>query len=367
MKNKFKVGIAGMGRGASFIRPFEVITETEVTAICDPRQEVLDRVSSEYNIPNKFKEYEDMLKSDVDIVVLATPENLHVPQSIAALEAGKHVISEVTAAVSLDQCYDLVRAVKKAKTKYMMAENQVYWTQNLVLKNMVQKGLFGDVYYGEGEMLHDIKFLHKDAQGNPTWRYYWQVGINRCNYATHSLGPVMSWFNERVVSVCCQGTGKHTDPEKGMDDTVVMMCKTEKGGLIKIRIDMLSNRPPNTFYALQGTKGCFEGTRGMGDERKIWLSDLWPDAGWHAFKDIEKDFLPDMLKNPPEEVVRAGEQENSEYYEMRDFVDSILNDTEPPLGIYYAMDLTMPGIMSEESIKQGGAPVEVPDFRKMDI
>jgi hypothetical protein len=52
---------------------------------------------------------------------------------------------------------------------------------------------------------------------------------------------------------------------------------------------------------------------------------------------------------------------------MRDFVDSILNDTEPPLGIYYAMDLTMPGIMSEESIKQGGAPVEVPDFRKMDI
>ena len=360
-----KVGIVGAHRGAGHIRPFTTITETEVTAICDLNEDILNEVANQFGIGNRFTEYEKMLEDDIDIVVLGTPENLHVPQSILALDAGKHVVSEVTAAISIEQCYELVSAVKKSTVKYMMAENKCYSKSKMLVENMVRQGLFGEIYFGEGEYLHDIKVLHHDDQGNPTWRYYWQVGVNRCNYATHSLAPVLQWFDERVVSVCCLGTGAHTDSEHAMEDTVIMLCKTESGALIKIRIDMLSNRPANSYLSLQGTKGCYEDMRGFGDTEKVWLADYHQQGEWHPLSDFEDEFLPERWKNPPEEALKAGGV-SEEYFEMRDFVDSILHDTEPPIDVYVAMDFTLPGLVSEESIANGGKPVEVPNFREID-
>ena len=239
----------------------------------------------------------------------------------------------------------------------MMAENMCYHKPNVLIKNMVRRGVFGKIYFGEAEYVHDIKFLHHNAEGNPTWRYYWQVGINRCNYATHSLGPVLQWFDERVATVCCLGTGVHTDPEHAMEDTVLMLCKTESGYLIKIRIDMLSSRPANSYSSLQGTKACFEGSRGFGAQEKISI-----DGGeWKPLSDYEEEFLPDRWKNPSEEALKAGV--TGEYFELRDFVDSILHDTDPPMDVYDAMDYTVPGLVSEQSIANGGVPVEVPNFR----
>ena len=364
MEDKLKVGIAGARRGSSFIRPFTTITETEVTAICDINENTLNDIAERSGIAKRFTDYEKMLEDDIDIVVLGTPEDLHVPQSILALNAGKHVVSEVTAATSIEQCYELVKTVRKSKTKYMMAENSCYSQSNILIKNMVRKGLFGEIYFGEGEYVHDVKSLHHDSQGNPTWRYYWQVGVNRCNYATHSLGPVLQWFDERAVTVSCLGTGVNTDPEHAMEDTVLMLCKTESGALIKIRIDMLSNRPANTYYSLQGTKGCYEGTRGFGDKQKIWLADYCEGSEWRPLSDFEDEFMPERWKNPPEEALKA-EHVSGDYFELRDFVDSIIHDTSPPIDVYKAMDFTLPGLVSEESIANGGMPVKVPNFREI--
>ena len=300
MTRQLNVGIVGARRGTGFIQPFNTIAETEVTALCDLNEETLRTVGTTHGVAKQFTDYEKLLEDDnIHIVVLATPENLHVPQTIAALNAGKHVISEVTAAVSLDQCAELVRAVRKSRTKYMMAENYCYLKSNVLIGNLVRSGMFGDIYFGEGEYLHNVKSLHHDSEGNPTWRYHWQVGVNRCNYATHHLGPILTWFNERVVSVCCSGTGVRTDPEYVMEDTVMMLCKTENGALIKIRIDMLSNRPPNSYYSLQGTKGCYEGSRGFGDQPKIWLTESGRGEEWMPLSAFEDEFLPARWKNPP--------------------------------------------------------------------
>ena len=362
MSNQLKVGIVGAHRGSSYVAPFKAIGETDVTAVCDINEETLQNVAERFDIPQKFTDYGTMLDA-VDLVVLATPENLHVPQSIEALEAGKHVISEVTAAVNLEECYDLVRAVRKSPAKYTMAENTCYSQSNVLIRSMVEAGMFGDVYFGEGEYVHNVKSLHHDTSGNPTWRYYWQVGINRCNYATHSLGPVLQWFDGRVASVCCLGTGVNTDPEHAMEDTVMMLCKTDDGGLIKIRIDMLSNRPANSYFSLQGTKGCYESSRGLGAAPKIWLDEFSVTEQWRPLSQFE-DLLPERWKNPPAESENAGDL--GEYFKVRDFVDSILTDTEPPLDVYTAMDFTVPGLVSEQSIANGGAPMEVPNFREIE-
>ena len=366
MKKKFNVGIVGARRGTGHIQPFRTIMETDVAALCDLNEETLHTVATEHGIAKQFTDYEKLLEDDdIQIIVLATPENLHVSQTISALNAGKHVISEVTAAVSLDQCAELVRAVKKSRTKYMMAENYCYLKSNVLIGNMVRQGMFGEIYFGEGEYLHSIKSLHHDSEGNPTWRYYWQVGVNRCNYATHHLGPVLQWFNERVVSVCCLGTGVHTDPEHTMEDTVMMLCKTESDALIKIRVDMLSNRPANSYYSLQGTRGCYEGKRGLGDQPKVWLAESGPGEEWMPLSAFEEEFLPERWKNPPQEAAHLTDG-LGDYFELRDFVDCILQDTEPPLDVYTALDFTVPGLVSEQSIANGGVPVEVPDFRNLD-
>ena len=171
MKEELKVGIVGANRGSSFITPFTAISETKVTAICDINADALQEIGEKFGVTQRFTQYEEML-DQIDIVVLATPENLHVPQSILALQAGKHVISEVTAAVSIEQCHQLVETVQNSQAKYMMAENACYNKPNVLIKNMVRKGIFGKIYFGEAEYVHDIKFLHHNAKGDPTWRYY---------------------------------------------------------------------------------------------------------------------------------------------------------------------------------------------------
>ncbi len=144
MSEKFRIGIVGAGRGRSYFSPFAAMAETEVIAICDLDQSALDQIGNQYQIKQRFTNYDDLL-DQVDIVVLATPENLHVPQSVQALQAGKHVISEVTAAVSLDQCTELVQAVESSSAQYMMAENLCYQKSNILIRNMVQQGVFGDI------------------------------------------------------------------------------------------------------------------------------------------------------------------------------------------------------------------------------
>ena len=79
------------------------------------------------------------------------------------------------------------------------------------------------------------------------WRREWQMGIRGLTYCTHALGPIMQWFQgDRVVRVCCEDAGSHYTDGEGehfAGDTAVMLAKTEQGRLIKIRVDLTSNRP----------------------------------------------------------------------------------------------------------------------------
>ena len=208
--------------------------------------------------------------------MLGTPMPLHVPQAVQALDRGVHVLSEVTAAVDLEQCRLLVAAVRRSPASYMMAENYCYRREAVLVRAMARAGLFGECYFAEGEYLHDVKSLHAHPDGRPTWRATWQVGKRGCTYGTHALGPALEFFGPRarVATVACTGSGVHTAPQHPHDDTCLMLCTLTTGGLIKVRVDMLSNRPPwAAYYALQGTKGCYEAPRGFGDEHKVWLSD----------------------------------------------------------------------------------------------
>jgi len=311
-----------------------------------------------------YTDYGEMLDAGgLDAVVVATPMPLHVPQSVEALRRGISVLCEVPAAVSIEEAHELVKACQQSSARYMMAENYCFTRENMLVREIARAGLFGDMYFAEGEYVHELKGLNETTP----WRRKWQTGINGNTYPTHSLGPILQWMQERIVSVCCVGTGHHyTDPRGAYyenEDSTFTLCRTERGGLVKLRLDMLSNRPHNlAYYSLQGTQGCYEAPRGFGDRHKIWLASRHERMEWTALSELEADFLPDVWRNPPRELLEAGHG-GGDYLVVNEFVSAVLEGREPAIGIHEAMDMTLPGLVSQQSISQGSVWLDVPDSR----
>jgi predicted dehydrogenase len=372
--SKIRVGIAGQ-RGLAFAGGLRALPQVEIAALCDVDATVLNVQADQHQVAGRFTRFDAML-DHVDAVVVSTPMQWHAPQAIQALQAGKHVLSEVTAAVSLEECWRLVDAVRSSGKTYMLSENYCYMRDTVLIREMVRKGLFGELYFGEGEYLHDIKYLHHMPDGNPAWRYYWQVGTNGSTYPTHSLGPVMQWFTavdaqERVESVVCIGTGRHTDPEHPHDDTSILLCKLRSGKLVKVRVDMMSNRPHHlTYYTVQGTQGVFEGSRDDRQRGNVWLGKN-PGAGyqneehrqWRPLAEFD-EHLPEHWRNPPEAAQRAGHG-GGDYFVVSDWVQAIESGAPPPIDVYTAAEWTAAGLCSQMSIDNGGVSIKVPNFRDM--
>lgn len=366
---KINLGIVGScGRGKSFKIACEANEFLKIHAVCDINKEKLEESRIALGAIEKYLDYEEMLeKSDIQAVIIGTPMPYHAPQAISALNKNIHVLSEVPAAVSIQECRQLVQAALRSKAVYMMAENYTYIKSNVIIKEIVKKGLFGELYYAEGEYIHELKELNEKTK----WRRKWQTGINGITYGTHSLGPILQWMHpDRVVSVCCAGSGHHYKDPAGNyyenEDTCVMLCKMKSGALVKIRVDMLSNRPhAMTNYQLQGTNGCYESARAPGEKNRIWLESICREMKWMDLAEIENQFLPEDWKKYHEIAIRTGHG-GGDFFEVMDFVDTILGRKVCPIGIHQAMDMTLPGLISQQSILQGGRWLDVPDSRQWD-
>ena len=369
---RLNVGIVGaVGRGRSFCAALEA-NGARVHAVCDIRADRLDECREKTGASEKYADYGTMLaESDLDAVVIGTPMPLHVPQSIMALEHGVHVLSEVPAGVSVEECRDLVAACRKSSALYMMAENYIYTKPNVFIRELARAGLFGQTYYAEGEYLHELKQLNEETP----WRRKWQTGIDGITYPTHSLGPILQWMGgDRVARVCCEGSGRHyTDPrgEEYHQESAVMLCKTEGGALVKIRLDMISDRPhAMNNHQLQGTDGAYESSRGgPGEKGKLWLRALGEEMRWHdldavmAPDSLGGEYLPEGWLKPPPEALAAGHG-GGDYFEIADFIKSIRGEMPCPVGVHEALDMTLPGLISQQSIARGGAWLDVPDSRQ---
>lgn len=361
-----RVGIVGK-RGLAFAPAFRASPECKLVALCETDSEVLRREADAHGIPIRADTFDDLLDK-VDAVVVATPMHLHARQVIAALDAGRHVMSEVTAAVSLDECWRIALAAERSRATYFMAENYLFSRANVLVAELVRKGLFGDLYYGEGEYLHEVRDYHHDGQGRPTWRCDWQVGTSGNTYGTHSLGPVMHWFTradsqERVETVVCLGSGVRTDPEHPHEDTSITLCKLRSGGLVRLRLDMMSNRPhlPD-YYALQGTRGVYESPR-LGGDPKVWFGESrdGEHREWRSLWDFESE-LPAAWRDPDSPAWRAGHG-GGDYFVVREFLGAIVEGRRPVVDVYRALEWTAAGLCSQISIANGGVPIKVPDFR----
>lgn len=349
-----KVGVVGLRRGTVFVDIFSRIPECQLAGVCDLRLDLAQATAARLPGVVAYDDYEAMLERDLDLLVLCTPPESHVEQAVLALSRNRHVLCEIPAAITIQDCRTLLRAVRASKGKYMMAENCNFWAFVESWREMVHQGRLGKILYAECEYVHDARDLIRDAEGQPTWRAL----LPPLNYCTHSLGPILSLAGDRCVKAVGFSTGSNLIAG-GPIDMEVALFQTAQGATLKLLRGLIAERrPPLHYYSIYGTRGVLETSRDASDPIGTTLA---------IFRDVPH--LPRMMKMPlgiyhpgvPAQLAAAGHG-SAEYLMATAFVRSILEDTRPPVDIVQALNMTVPGIIAHLSAERGGESLPVPDL-----
>jgi predicted dehydrogenase len=364
-----RVGIAGTGiRGGHLAAALRDEGRTDLVAVQDPFPESRNRFAAEHRIEIACATFGELL-DHVDVVILASPQQYHAPQACAALAREIHVLSEVPAAVSLEQAHALVAAARASGASYGLAENERWYLPHLVVGELIRGGELGDLYYGESDYINNVRAALHLANGEPTWRRFWWVGRDGNTYPTHSLGPLLSWMDDRIVAVSCVGAGRRSEYE--LQSTTVLLARTVSGKLLRVRFEWLSNQPTQSKWAVEGTEGAyffeigsFEALRSgaQGLRSGVHVRGRTSADVWDPIDSYIESHLPSRYTRPSKEIDPYGAG-TPDTWMLQDFVDSIHTGGTFEVDVYRGLDLTLPGLVAEASIAQGGAWVNVPNPR----
>ncbi|HET7771506.1 MAG TPA: Gfo/Idh/MocA family oxidoreductase [Chloroflexota bacterium] len=395
MTSPFRAAVVGGRRGRAYRHALGALPEqVTLSAICDPSPAALGEWGRDFPGLPSYARYEDLLAADAcDAVFLASPIQVHVPQALAALEAGKHVLVEVPAATSVDDCWALIEAVERSGKTFMMAENACYTRPNMMVRHMVERELFGRRTYAEGGYIHDTRNLLFTPEGALTWRGEIARDFNGNTYPTHSLGPVAQWLGttgpapeDRFVELVCYVT-----PETGrwryaaerfgadhpaarpdffrMGDSASVLMRTERGAVAYIRRDAASPRPHNTsHHQLQGERAAYLSPRHAGEDPLVWIEGRSPGERfgreqWQSLWEHAAEYEHPRWKERGA-VARGAGHGGSDYFVVEDFVAAVRGGSRPPIDVYDAATWSCVFGLSCESVALGEKPVRIPDFRR---
>ena len=354
----WRIGLVGLARGPSLASQFAAYPDAVVAALCDLDSDRLATVGRAFDLDDThlFTDYADLLNAPIDVVVIATPIMVHAEQAIAALEAGKHVFSEVTAVHTLAEAARLVETVRRGDRVYMMGENCCYYHFIAQWRDLVDAGRLGRIVHAEAEYVHDIHDMVVDSRTGTT---YWRAERPPIHYCSHSLGPLLHLLRDRIVKATGIHSGINAYPVvgPGVIDLEVGLFQTARGSTIKVlRSSVLPREPALGWYALYGTGGFVENGRGRERVGLLYLADeMTPDEG---ARPIECP-LSDPAAPP---VALKGGHGTAEYYIVRDFLDALAGKQAPPIDVVRAMDYTVPGIIAHQAAQRGGVWLDVPYF-----
>jgi predicted dehydrogenase len=354
----WRIGLVGLSRGPSLARQFTAHPDARVTALCDLDAARLATVGRAFGLDDTqlFTDYAALLNSPIDVVVIATPIMLHAAQAIAALESGKHVLSEVTAVHALAEADPLLAAVRRSKRVYMMGENCCYYYFMRQWQDLVARGRLGRVVHAEAEYVHDIHGMVVDPH---TGQAYWRAQRPPIHYCSHSLGPLLQILGDRVVKATGLHSGINTFAPvgPGVIDLEVGLFQTAKGTTIKVlRSSVLPREPALGWYVLYGTGGYVENGRGRDLSGRTYVAAEMPPAeGGRALDCAVSD------PSAPE-IAQSGGHGTAEYYMIREFLDAVGGKRPVPIDVVRALDYTVPGLIAHEAAEQGGVWLDVPAF-----
>ena len=386
-----RLGVIGVGgRGTGLLETALALPGVEVRAVCDvvaSSAEQAQRIvkaktgrQPEAYVKDEFAWRGLLGRDDLDAVVIATPWEWHAQMAVGAMRAGKCPGVEVPAAITLPECWQLVRTSEQTGKPCMMLENVCYFPNVMAISRMIQEGLFGDLLDCEAGYQHDCRGLMFDARGQLSWRGRHAADKNGNLYPTHPIGPVAQWMNinrgDRFVQLVSMST-----PAKGLreyaakrfgrehaaarrsyaqGDVNTTLLKTANGLTVTLYFDMFTHRPYDLIFRVQGVKGIYQGTLD-----KICLEGSGGGSeNWQPSQPYLTEYAHPLWRALGEAALAAGGHGGADYVMMYDWLAAVRMRTQTPQDVYAAAAWSAIFPLSIASVAKGSQPVEFPDFTK---
>ena len=399
-----RVGLIGVGlRGTNHLTNLLQREDVEITALCDTDPERLRLCAGLLEKAGKKKaatfgatddSYKDLLGLDnVDAVVISTPWHWHTPMAVDAMKAGKYTGLEVSAATTLEECWDLVNTHEATGTHMMLLENVNYRRDILAVLRMVREGVFGELIHfrcGYQHDLREVKFNNgqqpygggvefgEKATSEASWRTAYSLHRNADVYPTHGLGPVavMADINRgnrfmSLTSAATKSVGLHNHivqqggaehPNASLEfkqgDVITSTLQTARGETIIITHDCNLPRPYSLGFRVQGANGLWEV-----DGSRIYIEGKSEPHRWdEAAPWLEKYDHPLWQKYG--EYATGSGHGGMDFFVLHAFVEAAKRKIAPPIDVYDAAAWSAVTPLSERSIAENGSAQFFPDFTR---
>lgn len=380
------VGVGGMG--TVHLENFLSIDGVDVKAICDivPGKVTAAQdkvVAAGQRRPAGYdrgpRDFERMCaEEELDLVLTATPWEWHVPVCLSAMNNGKHAATEVPAAVTLEECWQLVEAAERTRRHCVMLENCCYDRREMLMLHLVRRGIFGEVLHAEGAYNHDLRSIKFALDGEGLWRRAHAERRTGNLYPTHGLGPLAQCLDinrgnqlDYLVSMSGPSRGLQEwqerldagDPRRAeryvLGDVNLTLISTVRGQTIYLVHDTNLPRPYTRLNMLQGTRGLMQG---------------WPDriyvegrsAQPHRWETLERWY--EEFEHPlwrAERVRQATRGHGGmDYLEDARLIACLRSGRPTDMNVYDAAAWSAISELTERSVRARSRPVDVPDFTR---
>jgi predicted dehydrogenase len=362
-----RVAIVGLGFGAEFIPIYQAHPDAEMYAVCQRNPQHLRETGTKFGISKQYSSYADVLSDpNVDFVHINSPIPDHASMSLAALDAGKHVMCTVPMATTVEDCRKIVEKVKQTGLRYMMAETVVYSREFLYIQDLYRRGELGKIQYMAASHPQDMD----------GWPEYWERMIPM-HYATHVVSPVLGLVDGRAEYVSCFGSGTIRDSliQKSGNRFAVESCHIKiKDSDIAAHIWRFlfdTARQYRESFDVYGTKRSFEWALVEGEPHVLHTAKV-PEPEIPSKVDVPDfaDRLPEPIRKFTRSIqdadhlsfIQGGGHGGSHPHLVNEFVTALVQDRDPWPNAVTSANWTCVGICAHESALRGGEIVRLPDF-----
>lgn len=404
-KEKLNVGLIGVGlRGTSHLKNLLLRDDVNIIAICDIDKrrnvnalEIIAKAKqkkSEVFEKNEF-DYRNLLAlKDIDAVIISTPWLWHTRMAKDAMLAGKYTGLEVSAANTMEECWDLVNIHEQTGTHLMILENVCYRRDIMAVLNMVRQNVFGELIHFRCGYQHDLRFVKLNDGKTPygkgvefgdkgisesVWRTQHSLLRNADVYPTHGVGPIATMCNINrgnrfmsITSMASKGIGIHNYIVKNggknhpnaklkfkQGDVITSMIETSNGETIIVTHDCNSPRPYSLGFRVQGSEGLWEV-----DGNRIYIEGKAKEAHrWDEATQWLNKYDHPLWKKYGEIATGTGHG-GMDFFVLHAFVESAKQNIAPPIDAYDAASWSAITPLSEVSIENNGEPQDFPDFTR---
>ncbi len=401
---KTRIALIGVGlRGQNHLYNLLQRSDVVIPAICDTDQGMIDKSlkmveKAGFKLPEVYTgsdyAYRDLLmRNDIDGVIISTPWLWHPIMTVDTMEAGKYAGVEVSAANTIEDCWDMVNASEESGSHCMILENVCYRRDIMAIHNMVSQGMFGELIHAHCGYQHDLRQVlfnngeqpygggvefGADAYSEAKWRTEHYLKRDGDVYPTHGVGPIANYLDinrgNRFMSLTSTSTkarglhdyivanGGEDHPNAKlkwkMGDVVTTTIATANGESVIVIHDTSLPRPYSLGFRVQGTKGIW-----MKDGNQIYIEGTSPSHRWEDSKPYLEKYDHPLWKKYEDEAVGSGHG-GMDFFVLNAFVESVKRRVAPPLDVYDAAAWSVITPLSEMSIANGGEPQDFPDFTR---